>query len=193
MSLSLVPGVVADLRQRYPRTVFEIHGERRRVGLIEEDFDVAIRIGRLDDTSLLSADLGPIPMVLAMPRGPAPATPGDLASIPVVEVMGASTPIAGHGSPVSSDRPAVARVSSFAAAGALVARGVGMCLFPRYAIAAEVERGAVQVVPWFQHEPVSACALYPRRHRDQPVVRDLVTALRRALVGGDSEPSPRCA
>lgn len=187
MSLSLVPDVVAAFVRRYPRTAFELHGERRRVALIEEDFDLAIRIGRLDDTSLLGTDLGPIPMVLALPPGPAPLAPGDLVSIPAVEVMGAGRPLSGHwnGSPVSIELPVVARVSSFTAAVELVARGVGLCVSPLYAVAAEVERGAVQVVPSFGQEPARAYALYPRRHRDQPVVRELVSALRDALAAGE--------
>lgn len=50
--------VVADYLGRYPKARVEIVLADRRVDLIEEGFDVAIRIGALDDSSLAARRLG---------------------------------------------------------------------------------------------------------------------------------------
>lgn len=50
--------VVADFLARYPRARVEVVLADRRVNLIEEGFDLAIRIGALDDSSLTTRKLG---------------------------------------------------------------------------------------------------------------------------------------
>lgn len=50
--------VVSEYLQRYPRTSIEIVLADRRVDLIAEGFDLAIRIGKLDDASLAARKLG---------------------------------------------------------------------------------------------------------------------------------------
>lgn len=50
--------VVADFLARYPKTRVEVVLADRRVHLIEEGLDLAIRIGALDDSSLTARKLG---------------------------------------------------------------------------------------------------------------------------------------
>jgi DNA-binding transcriptional LysR family regulator len=50
--------VVADYLGRYPKTRVEVLLADRRVNLVEEGFDLAIRIGALDDSSLAAKKLG---------------------------------------------------------------------------------------------------------------------------------------
>lgn len=50
--------VVADFLARYPKARVEVVLADRRVDLIEEGFDLAIRIGALDDSSLTARKLG---------------------------------------------------------------------------------------------------------------------------------------
>lgn len=77
--------VVTDYLSRYPKTRVELVLADRRVSLVEEGFDLAIRVGPLDDSSLASRKLGEAhvhcvasPRFLA--RAPAP-TPAELSRV----------------------------------------------------------------------------------------------------------------
>lgn len=77
--------VVADYLRRYPRTRVELTLADRRVDLLEEGFDLAIRIGVLDDSSLAVRKLGEghlyylaSPAFLAAHGAPTPARLGEL-------------------------------------------------------------------------------------------------------------------
>ena len=50
--------LIADFLARYPRTRVEVVLSDRRVDLIEEGLDLAIRIGALDDSTLAARKLG---------------------------------------------------------------------------------------------------------------------------------------
>ena len=183
MSLALIPAAVGSLRERYPDLTFEVHGESRRAALIEEDFDFAVRVGDLEDSSFLSADLGPVPLALVAPSGRPLPDLSELQSLPCVEVMGASWPIAGRwrGALVSLAPPIAARVSSFTAAAALVARGVGLSVLPLYVAIGAIERGEVRSIDAFVMAASRAHGIYPRRHRNQPAISDLIASIRAAL------------
>ncbi|MFY0575761.1 LysR family transcriptional regulator [Cystobacter fuscus] len=61
--------VVADFLSRYPKASVELVLADRRVDLIEEGLDLAIRIGTIDDSSLVARKLGEGPLYfVASPR-----------------------------------------------------------------------------------------------------------------------------
>ncbi len=62
-----------EFMQRYPEIRLDLDVEDRQVNLLEEGVDLAIRIGKLDDSSLVAKRLVPMQMVLC-------ASPGYLAA-----------------------------------------------------------------------------------------------------------------
>lgn len=76
--------VLAGYQQRYPDVELDVVLADRRVGLVEEGFDLALRIGELEDSTLVAKRLGMLGMtVVAAPayiaRHGAPAHPRELA------------------------------------------------------------------------------------------------------------------
>lgn len=83
LTFSLLGPLVADFMKSYPEVQLELVCTDRAVDLVEEGFDVAIRAGRLADSSLIARRLGSIErLVVAAPsyiksRG-APKAPKEL-------------------------------------------------------------------------------------------------------------------
>lgn len=63
--------IVRDYLKRYPEVRVELFTTTRTVDLVEERFDLAVRVGRLPDSSLIAKSLGEVAWFLA-------ATPGYL-------------------------------------------------------------------------------------------------------------------
>lgn len=83
LNLAYVGRLFSDYLERYPEVRLELSANARVVDLIEERFDVGIRAGRLEDSSLIARSLGAIDRVLVTTpvytkkRG-RPKTPADL-------------------------------------------------------------------------------------------------------------------
>lgn len=82
-ALYLTP-IIVDFAQSYPGITFEFDLTPRRVDLVAEPFDVAIRIGKLEDSSLIARLIGRHSRHLYASPGyieasGEPATPADLA------------------------------------------------------------------------------------------------------------------
>jgi DNA-binding transcriptional LysR family regulator len=80
--LHLAPAIT-DFLQRFPDVSVEMLVNDRVVDLLEGDFDVGVRIGRLRDSSLVARRIGPVRLaVCAAPdylaRHGVPSTPDDL-------------------------------------------------------------------------------------------------------------------
>src|SRR6266545_994316 len=76
--------MVAAFLRRYPDVQVEMVCTDRRVDLVEEGFDVAIRAGPLDDSTLIARSLGMLTRVLVaspgyLRRRGSPRSPADLA------------------------------------------------------------------------------------------------------------------
>jgi DNA-binding transcriptional LysR family regulator len=58
-ALSLLPEVLLQFQQKFPKIDLDIHVSGQQVNLVEEGFDVAIRVGELEDSSLIARLLMP--------------------------------------------------------------------------------------------------------------------------------------
>jgi DNA-binding transcriptional LysR family regulator len=82
-TLYLTP-IIVDFTRHYPGITFEFDLTPRRVDLVAEPFDVAIRMGKLEDSSLIARLIGRHSLHLYASPGyieasGEPVTPGDLA------------------------------------------------------------------------------------------------------------------
>ena len=78
-----VAPILEDLAKRHPRLEMDVSFSDRIIDLIGERFDAAIRIGTLQDSSLVARRIGPVRSLLVaspdyLARNGRPATPADL-------------------------------------------------------------------------------------------------------------------
>ena len=148
---AFVGDLVLAYARRWPDVRMEVVLTRRRVDLVEEGFDLAFRIGHVDDPALSGRDLGPARVrYCASPRyvarHGAPRTPDDLARHDCLVVADGGAPARW---PVPGER-ATARLvpvaakhvfSSFGMMRSAALAGLGVGLFPEFACAEEIRRG----------------------------------------------------
>ena len=166
--------MIGEFLARYPAIQLELMPTVRMVDMIEEGIDVAIRVGRLPDSSFMARKIGDdVRLVCAAPRylatHPAPQRPEDLVH---------------HNCILSRDRPHLNRwpfridgqtreievdgrvaVSEGEAQLRLGLQGLGIVRLTRLTLSAAVKRG--ELVPLLQdysaEEPVPIHAVYPHR------------------------------
>jgi DNA-binding transcriptional LysR family regulator len=148
---AFVGDLVVAYARRWPEVRVELALTRRRVALVEEGFDVAFRVGSIDDAdaSLTATSLGVARVRYCasrayVRRAGAPQSPRDLARhacIVVSEIGAMAWPFRGKRKGVDLV-PVSGRVTttSFATARAAVLAGLGVGIFPEFACAADVRR-----------------------------------------------------
>jgi DNA-binding transcriptional LysR family regulator len=120
---------------------------QRRVDLVEEGFDVAFRVGRVDEPSLAATNLGPArvrycasPAYLA--RRGTPTSPEELADHECILVASDGAPMRwpfrGRKGPMLIPVSGRLRFNSFAMAHAAALGGLGIAIFPEFACAEDL-------------------------------------------------------
>lgn len=185
MSVSLLPGLLPAFREEFPEVVVEIRGKDRALGLIEEDFDLAVRAGVLSDSTYLSRKLPSNAFVVV--AAPAMAakirSPSGLASTPVVEIAGPPPELSGHWKrkPFRVRSPAVARLDTFTAALPIVLAGQAYVATPPHVVADLLACGRLVQISSAKLDAVTLHALYPRRHREQRPLATFIDLVASAL------------
>lgn len=182
VTLTRLSGAIPDFLRRYPELRLDLQLDDRRVDLIREGFDLAIRgSDNLEDSSLIARKLAVMPHVLcAAPayfadRG-MPATPRDLQSLDHIRFS-----LSGHADTWEftkdgrSERIAVdARysVSSSLAVRDALRGGFGISLMPRPYVDEDLASGRLQaaLTDWSTVETI-LYAVYPSRQHLAPKLR----------------------
>lgn len=180
--------IVGEFLQRYPAVQLELLPTDRVVDVIDERIDVAIRIGKLADTSFMARKIGEdVRLICAAPsylaRRRAPQRPEDLTR---------------HDCIVNRDRPELNRwpfridgnirlvevngrlaVNEGEAQMRLALQGLGIVCLTRLTLAGAIRRG--ELVPllgdFYAEEPVPIHAVYPHRRHLAPKVTAFVNFL----------------
>lgn len=190
--LELGQRVLADVLPRFavrhPEVVLDVELTNRRVQIVEEGFDVAIRVGPLSDSSLVARRLGaPTTMrIYGSPeylrRAGRPRTIAELASHRCLVMTGAQSPDVwqlrqGRKSVGVLVRAHVA-INSFDVLGRLVAEGAGLARLPEVGARAGVARGVLEeVLPDTAPRGAPVFAVHPHRQRVPAAVRAFLAIL----------------
>jgi DNA-binding transcriptional LysR family regulator len=188
-----------DFAQAHPDIVLDIHLDDRFVDLVEEGFDLAIRITKLTDSSLIARRLAPFRLLLCaspalIEKHGMPQHPRELQSLPGIvdtnsryrhnwsfeETDGTafSIPVSG---PIEANSPLTVRAAAVA--------GLGFALSPDFIAQPEVKAGRlVPLLEGFIPDGAGIFAVYPHRRYLPAKVRALVDFLVQWLKeNGDGE------
>jgi DNA-binding transcriptional LysR family regulator len=188
--------LVVEYARTYPEVDVELVLTRRRVDLVEEGFDVAFRIGQVDDPSLSGFRLGPARVRYCasrayLARRGAPKKPADLKDHDCL--------VAHDGGPVRwpfRGRRGVAmipvtgrlRTTSFAVTRAAALAGLGIAIFPAFACAEDVrKKRLVPVLEAWLVDVGSVWLVHPARRFLAARVKTFVELARRRFAGAPGQ------
>ncbi|HME84099.1 MAG TPA: LysR family transcriptional regulator [Roseiarcus sp.] len=185
--LHLAPAL-PDFLARYPEVAVDITMSDRFVDLVDEGFDVAVRIGALEDSSLIARKLAPIRRVVcASPsyfksRG-APETPDDLKRHECLSNSNIAssqewrfTTRDGKPWPVEVKGRLSANNGDLLRIAAL--KGLGVVNLPTFIVGSDLQAGALATtLDEFITQDMTLSAVYPQSRHLSPKVRALVDFL----------------
>jgi len=184
--------LVQQFLERYPGVSVELNLDDRQIDLIEEGFDLAIRIGQLQDSSLIARKISPCRQVLCaspayLAKRGEPERPEDLlehncivyslTSAPkewrLVDAEGETHVVPVNGN-IHSNNGLVNRAAALA--------GAGVVLLPTFYLGDQLRSGQLKpILCEFKPKDLAVYAVYPERRNLTPKVRAFVDFLASSL------------
>jgi len=179
---------IARFVATHPAVKFDVTVSDRVIDLVEEGFDLAVRIGPVGGDLLVARKLGATELVLC--AAPAylrahgtPETPGDLSRHSVMTYAYSSAPrvwqlrdAAGQGHDVRVQGPLHSNSGAMSLGTAIA--GLGISFEPEFMAAAALADGRLtRVLPDFRGPPLDIWAVYPSRRHLSAKVRLFVAHL----------------
>lgn len=175
----------------HPKVTLDVTLTDRIVDLLDEGYDLAVRIARLPSSSLVSRRLSSTRLVLcASPtyvrQHGAPSRPAELAARVVIAYtllsMGEHWEFEGPHGPVAVTVTPRMRANSGETCVAAALAHQGIVLQPSFLVGAHLKSGAlVELLPQFRSIELGIYAVYPTRKHVTPKVRLLIDFLADAL------------
>jgi DNA-binding transcriptional LysR family regulator len=183
--------IIGDYTQAYPKVQLDISLSDRKVDLIEDGFDLAVRIGAMPQSDLIARKIGGVhSIVCASPayiaRHGAPHAPAELSSHACLgyTLTGSGAdwrfetpdgplvvPISG---PIRADNGDIIRLAALS--------GAGILFQPHFIVGDDLAAGRlVQLLPEWQSAELGVYAVYPSRKHLSAKVRTFVDFLAAAL------------
>ena len=187
--------IAAGFVRMWPETTLEVVFVDRRVDLIGEDFDCAIRVGQLDDSSLVARTFAEsYSALVAAPdlfdRGELPATLDELARWPAIAFVPN-----GPAQPWILEKDDMRREltpSSVLSLGSLYAvreaalAGAGIAYVPEFIATEAIEAGRLlRLLPDWRSPAASLNIVYPSRRHRSARMRAFIAALSAAFPSRD--------
>jgi DNA-binding transcriptional LysR family regulator len=177
----------SEFLDAHPGVSLDVQLADRVIDIVDEAFDLAVRIARLPDSSLVSRRLASTRLMLCasphyLGRRGAPRHPADLAGHDVVGYsllsIGEQWQFTGpEGAVAVKVRPRLLSNNGATCVAAAV-DGTGIVLQPTFLVSSELASGRlVEVLPQYRSIELGIYAVYPTRKFVLPKVRALLTFL----------------
>ena len=164
---------IAAFAVKYPDLKMEVDFDDRRVDVIAEGYDAVIRIGALEDSSLIARKIAASPLVLCASEAfcktqELPQVPADLSRIPGITFSkhGNSAPLQFQGQDGRVETGVYQRTLAADSAEMILAAckaGVGIASLPLFAVHRELQSGQLRrIMPDYEIYPArNIYVLYP--------------------------------
>ena len=176
--------VMAEYTRRYPEVSIEAKLTDSFVDLVGERIDMAIRIGQLQDSSLVAKRLGDTALVLCasphyLEERPAPRVPDDLAGHDcIVDTNSPDAPrwrFKGPGGALTVTPTSRIQVNGARVTRDLLLSGLGIAQVPSFAVAGDIAAGRLRVLmAEFAPDDMGIYAMYPHRKHLSAKVRTFI-------------------
>ena len=185
--LHLMPAI-SDFMALYHDIVVDMAMNDRFVDLVEEGFDVAVRIATLPDSSLIARRLAPARRVIcASPKylwaNGVPGTPADLKAHACLFNSNIASArdwrfVSAEGAPLDVTVEGRLSVNNGDALRVAALRGIGLANLPTFIVGADLQSGQLAtVLDAFVAQDLSINAVYPHSRHLSPTVRAFVDFL----------------
>lgn len=169
-TVTYMASLIAEFARLYPGIVFDFDLTSRRIDLVSEPFDVAIRIGEPENSQLIARPLGVLPVYLyASPRyldrAGEPAEPADLAQHECLGIMKANSWTLHNGAHITEVSIASRfKLNSVGMICRLAALDMGIIMMWEKIVADDLAIGRLcRVLPQWHGTPVSVYAVTETR------------------------------
>ncbi|WP_394831472.1 LysR substrate-binding domain-containing protein [Pendulispora rubella] len=180
--------VLSIYMQRYPAVELNVDLFDRRVNLLEEGFDLAIRPGSMPDSTLIARKIGSVGTMrlYASPayleRKGKPRTPAELREHDCMVMTSHSEPrlwtFRGKRKPVAIEVQPHLAINGFLVLRAVAEAGAGIARLPEYLGEPSIERGTLRsILDDFALPPSHWYAVYPSARNLSPKIRAFVELL----------------
>lgn len=182
--LHLAPALPEFLR-RYPELTVDMSLDDRQVNVIEEGFDVSVRIAELPDSSLVARRIAPCRHVIVaapsyLARHGTPQTPEDLRHHNIVTYRYQESALEWHFRGPDAKTTSVAVSGSLAMNNSLALRaalleGVGITRTPTFVVGQDIREGRlVALLREYEPPELTIFLVYAQRRHQSPKVRAFV-------------------
>lgn len=178
---------------KHPKVSLDVTVSDRMVDLVEEGYDMAIRIARLPSSSLVSRKLAASRLILCaspayLRKHSKPKHPSELANHAVLSysllVMGEQWEFEGPEGNVTVAVKPVLRTNSGDICRAAALKHQGVILQPSFIVGDDLRKGTlVELMPKYRSLEFGIYAIYPSRRYVSPKVRVLIDFLSSAMHG----------
>lgn len=177
--------VLKDFQQAYPDVSIDMSLEDRQIDLVEEGYDLAIRIAELPDSSLVARRLGPCRHVLCaspayLQQHGTPRTPEELQAHRALTYGYSESPrewrmLAPDGRYQTVTINSSMHMNNSLALREAILNDAGIVLIPTFIVGADIQSGRLQkILPTYRFQEFSIYAIYPQRKHLSPKVRAFV-------------------
>ena len=196
---AVLPPVIVAFLAEHPMVEFDLHLEDRRVDLLTEGFDAAIRSGELEDATLITRALAPLQLVVCaapnyLRQAGEPLTLTDLASHQCLDFAASATPGVWRfdtaSGVVDARRTGRLRAKSGFALRAAALEGLGIIMQPKMLLLDEISSGRLVPLLREYHPQSRSLQLLTPNRQVTPKLRGFIDAVLRHLGTPRGAPTP---